>query len=119
MVRDKFFYASPVLFPKWPYESRYAIGLRLADFRARNKKTFNFLIRGYMYSIDRKKAFKLGLRYMLNYAPLPNIIPIDEFKVTKPAGLSHHTQRKAVKPMRGARGDPTQQRGQGVQLSLA
>jgi len=93
MKRDKFFYASPALFPKWPYKSRLAIGVRLADFRARNKKIFNFLIKGNkkifnflikgkMYSINRTMAFKYGLKYMMPYGKLPNIIPLEEFTMT-------------------------------------
>ena len=82
MERDKFFYASPTLFPKWPYKSRLAIGVRLADFRARNKKVFNFLIKGKLYSINRTMAFKYGLKYMMPYGKLPNIIPLEEFTMT-------------------------------------
>lgn len=82
MARDKFFWVNPVLFPHWPFKTRYAIGVRLADFRARNKKEFRFLIKGKMYTINRTMAFKYGLKYMLNSGTLPNLIPLDLFTVT-------------------------------------
>lgn len=81
MARDKFFWVSPVLFNdrEWPFKTRYAIGVRLADFRARNKKTFRFLIKNKMYSISRDMAFKYGLKYMIPNGALPNLIPLDLF----------------------------------------
>jgi hypothetical protein len=83
MARDKFFYVNPVLFPHWPYKTRYAIGVRLADFRARNRKVFRFLIKGKMYSIDRTNAFRYGLKYMIPQGKLPNLIPLECFEVTE------------------------------------
>lgn len=81
MKRDKFFFVNPTLFNdrEWPYKSRYAIGVRLADFRARNQPTFRFQINETMYSIDRTRAFKLGLKYMIPHGTLPNLLPLDEF----------------------------------------
>jgi hypothetical protein len=82
MARDKFFYVSPVLFSdrKWPFKTRYAIGVRLADFRARNEKLFRFIIKNNMYEIPREDAFRYGLRYILPHGALPNLIPLDAFR---------------------------------------
>lgn len=83
MSREKFFYVSPVLFNdrQWPFKTRYAIGVRLADFRARNEKVFRFLIKGKMYSIPRDMAFHFGLKYMIPHGVLPNLLPLDVFQV--------------------------------------
>lgn len=82
--RDKFFYASPSLFPKWDYPSRLAIGMKLDDFKARNAPVFSFLVKGTMYQIERDKAFTLGKKYILPFGTLPNLIPLEEF--SKQAG---------------------------------
>lgn len=89
MERDKFFYAAPKLFPKWPYRSRLAIGVSLKDFWARRKSFYNFIIKkdkNHMYRISSSKAKFFGTKYKLPYGSLPNIIPLEEFKkiVVKP-----------------------------------
>ena len=83
MARDKFFYVNPSLYNarEWPFKTRYAIGVRLADFRARNEKVFRFLIKGKMYSIPRDMAFHFGLKYMIPSGVLPNLLPLDVFQV--------------------------------------
>lgn len=81
--RDKLFFANPVLFPNWPYKSRYAIGLKLSDFWARNEKTYRFKVNGIMYEIDKDKAQELGMRYRLTYGKLPNIVPLAEFHIVE------------------------------------
>jgi len=80
-VRDKFFYASPSIFPDWPYRSRYAIGMRLSDFMAINEPYYRFEVNGSMYEIEANKAKVLGKKYKMNYGALPNIIPLSEFNV--------------------------------------
>ena len=85
MARDKFFYVNPSLYNarEWPFKTRYAIGVRLADFRARNEKVFRFLIKGKMYSIPRDMAFHFGLKYMIPSGVLPNLLPLDVFNVVE------------------------------------
>jgi hypothetical protein len=83
MERDKFFFASLKLFPKWPYRSRLAIGMSLKDFWAKDKLLYNFIIKkdkSCMYQIASYKARVLGQIYKMPYGSLPNIIPLQEFK---------------------------------------
>jgi len=83
MERDKFFYASPKIFPNWPYKSRLGIGLSLRDFWALKKPVYNFLVKkdlNNLYSIASYKARVLGQIYKMPYGSLPNIIPLQEFK---------------------------------------
>lgn len=79
--RDKFFYASPTIFKSWPYKSRLAIGMKLDDFAAVNAGTYNFLIKGKLYSISSTKARLLGNLYKLKGGSLPNLIPLEEWEV--------------------------------------
>lgn len=86
--RDKFFYASPVLFPGWDiikYPSRLAIGMNFKDFKALGADTFNFKIKDQMYSIDRVKALELGKKYVVFAGKLPNLIPKEAFNEVKEA----------------------------------
>lgn len=78
--REKFFYAPATLFPKWPYPSRLAIGMRFSDFKAINALELHFRVKGKMYSIETKRALELGNKYVFNTGKLPNLIPKEEFK---------------------------------------
>lgn len=101
MSREKFFWVNPSLYNdrQWPFKTRYAIGVRLADFRARNEKVFRFLIKGKMYSIPRDMAFHFGLKYMIPIGSLPNLLPLDCFTVqdmTVPAGKTYDIQQTTM-----------------------
>lgn len=102
MAREKFFWVNPSLYNdrQWPFKTRYAIGVRLADFRARNKKIFRFLIKDKMYSIKRDMAFKYGLKYMIPHGTLPNLIPLDLFMAT-PTKESSVQPKATEKPKTG------------------
>ena len=104
MKRDKLFWVNPALFSDkdWPFKSRYAIGVRLADFRARNKKEFHFLIKDKMYSINRTDAFRYGLKYMIPHGTLPNLIPLDLFTAT-PSQETTARPKATEKPKTGGR----------------
>jgi hypothetical protein len=80
-IRDKFFYAVPQLFPNWPYKSRLAIGVNLKDFFGKDDREYNFEVKGTMYSIEASKAKYLGNLYKLPYGIMPNILPLQEFKI--------------------------------------
>jgi hypothetical protein len=58
-----------------------AIGVNLSDFKARNAPFFNFRVKDKMYQIERSKAFRVGYKYMMQGASLPNLIPMEEFTV--------------------------------------
>ncbi len=98
MERDKFFFASPVLFPKWPYTSRLAIGMSLKDFWAKKKNFYNFIVKkdkDTMYQIASYKAQVLGRIYKMPYGALPNIIPLQAFKkivLNKPVEVKNPEQ---------------------------
>lgn len=97
--RDKFFYAPPIIFPDWPYPSRYAIGMRFADFKAIGSAYFRFEVRGILYSIERGKALKLGEKYKIASGYLPNLIPLEEFEIIKKA--EEPKDEKSSDPMPG------------------
>lgn len=79
--RDKFFFASPGIFPGWPYKLRLAIGMKLNDFWARESKVYRFQVNGTMYEIEKEKARRFGTKYQMKFGALPNIIPLEEFQV--------------------------------------
>jgi hypothetical protein len=81
--RDKFFYVSPELIKKWPYKSRYAIGMNFGDFRAIDSPVFRFKVKGVMYEIPKWKALALGSYYKCPGGMMPNLIPLEEFSICK------------------------------------
>lgn len=83
MKRDKLFYVAPDFIKKWPYPSRYAIGLNLDDFRAKDRPVFRFLIKGEMYEIDSWRANAIGRLYQVPNGVLPHLVPVEMFKKTK------------------------------------
>ena len=84
--RQKLFYASPVLFPEWPYPSRYAIGVNLDDFSARRAPVYRFLVKGKMYEIQRERANEVGRKYCLPSGVMKHLLPLDEFQIVE----EHH-----------------------------
>ncbi len=120
MSREKFFWVNPSLYNarEWPFKTRYAIGVRLADFRARNEKVFRFLIKGKMYSIPRDMAFHFGLKYMIPHGVLPNILPLDMFIVgDSPEGCHAKGNGKTMKPLTDqGKGAETQKEGMTLRL---
>lgn len=90
--RDKFFFASPSIFPDWPYKSRYAIGMRLSDFMAIKEPYYRFEVNGTMYEIEANKAKALGRKYKMAFGALPNIIPLSEFRVVSMRPIQLETQ---------------------------
>ena len=113
------FWVNPSLYTdrEWPFKSRYAIGVRLADFRARNKKVFRFLIKGKMYSIPRDMAFKYGLKYMIPHGVLPNLLPLDLFTVISSADRRTEGNGKAMKPT-AEQGEGAETQKEGMPLRL-
>ena len=82
-IRKKWFYAVPAIYPFWPYESRLAIGIKLEDAEYRNSPIFRFKVKGTIYEISRDKANILGRKYVMAGGMLPNLLPKEEFTVTK------------------------------------
>lgn len=80
-LRDKFFYVSPKLFSSWPFKSRMAIGMKFEDFLAIDDPVYRFKIKGKMYEVDKKIAMLYGNRYKVKGGSLPNLIPLEVFKV--------------------------------------
>lgn len=80
-TRDKFFYAVPQLFPRWDYPSRYAIGVNLDDFSARNAPYYRFRIKNTLYQIPRDRAEAIGRRHVAPFGKMPHLIPKECFDI--------------------------------------